>query len=89
MDEYSELLIVNRPVIYISVSELLNTHKLLGHQEVFSPDSADPLRLLLKDPDWGSHLCRNSSVFKQLVIDAIRTQPGDSSEDILRTSLLT
>lgn len=27
MDEYSELLIVNRPVIYISVSELLNTHK--------------------------------------------------------------
>lgn len=27
MDEFSELLIVNRPVIYISVSELLNTHK--------------------------------------------------------------
>lgn len=27
MDEYSELLIVNKPVVYISVSELLNTHK--------------------------------------------------------------
>ncbi|MEQ2183101.1 hypothetical protein GOODEAATRI_029161, partial [Goodea atripinnis] len=27
VDKYSELLIVNRPVIYISVSELLNTHK--------------------------------------------------------------
>lgn len=27
MDEFSELLIVNKPVIYISVSELLNTHK--------------------------------------------------------------
>lgn len=27
MDEFSELLIVNRPVIYISISELLNTHK--------------------------------------------------------------
>lgn len=27
MDEYSELLIVNKPIIYISVSELLNTHK--------------------------------------------------------------
>lgn len=27
MDEYSELLILNRPVIYISVSELLNTHQ--------------------------------------------------------------
>lgn len=31
MDEYSELLIVNRPVIYISVSELLNTHKVRKH----------------------------------------------------------
>lgn len=27
MDEYSELLIVNKPVVYISVSELLNTHQ--------------------------------------------------------------
>lgn len=27
MDEFSDLLIVHRPVIYISVSELLNTHK--------------------------------------------------------------
>lgn len=27
MDEFSELLIVNKPVIYISISELLNTHK--------------------------------------------------------------
>lgn len=27
IDEYSELLIVTKPVIYISVSELLNTHK--------------------------------------------------------------
>lgn len=27
MDEFSEQLIVNRPIVYISVSELLNTHK--------------------------------------------------------------
>jgi len=27
MDEFSELLIVNKPVVYISVSELLNTHQ--------------------------------------------------------------
>uniref|UniRef100_A0A3Q2WMD6 Ras-GAP domain-containing protein n=1 Tax=Haplochromis burtoni TaxID=8153 RepID=A0A3Q2WMD6_HAPBU len=50
MDEYSELLIVNRPVIYISVSELLNTHKLLlEHQDVLCPDPSDPLGLILKD----------------------------------------
>lgn len=27
MDEFSEQLIVNKPIVYISVSELLNTHK--------------------------------------------------------------
>uniref|UniRef100_A0A4W6DHS1 IQ motif containing GTPase activating protein 3 n=1 Tax=Lates calcarifer TaxID=8187 RepID=A0A4W6DHS1_LATCA len=132
MDEYSELLIVNRPVIYISVSELLNTHKLLlEHQEVLCPDSADPLRLLLKDlgsvptlqeligessSDPGSEsgltqtckmevsltLTNKFDIFndsddkpdarglllstKQLIIDVIRTQPGDSLSDILRTS---
>uniref|UniRef100_A0A3B3YMM9 Ras-GAP domain-containing protein n=1 Tax=Poecilia mexicana TaxID=48701 RepID=A0A3B3YMM9_9TELE len=50
MDEFSEQLIVNRPIIYISVSELLNTHKLLlEHQEVLCPDPLDPLRLILND----------------------------------------
>ncbi|TNN22850.1 Ras GTPase-activating-like protein IQGAP1 [Liparis tanakae] len=50
VDEFSELLIVNKPVVYISVSELLNTHQLLlEQQEVLSPDPSDPLRLLLKD----------------------------------------
>uniref|UniRef100_A0A4W6DI51 IQ motif containing GTPase activating protein 3 n=1 Tax=Lates calcarifer TaxID=8187 RepID=A0A4W6DI51_LATCA len=127
MDEYSELLIVNRPVIYISVSELLNTHKLLlEHQEVLCPDSADPLRLLLKDlgsvptlqeligtttksgltqtckMEVSLTLTNKFDIFndsddkpdarglllstKQLIIDVIRTQPGDSLSDILRTS---
>ena len=27
MDEYSEMVILNKPVVYISISELLNTHK--------------------------------------------------------------
>ncbi|XP_039973636.1 ras GTPase-activating-like protein IQGAP3 isoform X2 [Xiphias gladius] len=137
MDKYSELLIVNKPVIYISVSELLNTHKLLlEHQEVLCADSTDPLRLLLKDlgsvptlqeligesssssssADPGSEsglsqsckmevsltLTNKFDIFndsddkpdarglllstKQLIIDVIRTQPGDSLSDILRTS---
>ncbi|XP_028281626.1 ras GTPase-activating-like protein IQGAP3 isoform X2 [Parambassis ranga] len=130
MDEFSELLIVNRPVIYISVSELMNTHKLLlEHQEVLCPDQSDPLRLILKDlgqvpslqelsevQDPGSELSSTQGskmevsltltnkfdIFsdsddkpdarglllstKQLIIDVIRTQAGDSLSDILRTT---
>uniref|UniRef100_A0A3Q2U692 IQ motif containing GTPase activating protein 3 n=1 Tax=Fundulus heteroclitus TaxID=8078 RepID=A0A3Q2U692_FUNHE len=126
MDEYSELLIVDRPVIYISVSELLNTHQLqllLEHQEVLCPDPADPLRMILKDlgpvpslqelmetpADPGSEsskmevsltLTNKFDIFndsedkpdargllltKQLIIDVIRTQSGDSLSDLLRT----
>ncbi|XP_070822093.1 ras GTPase-activating-like protein IQGAP3 [Chaetodon trifascialis] len=133
MDEYSELLIVNKPVIYISVSELLNTHKLLlEQQEVLCPDPSDPLRLLLKDlgsvptlqeligesssadPGSESSLSQSSKMevsltltnkfdifsesddkpdarglllsTKQLIIDVIRAQSGDSLSDILRAS---
>lgn len=124
MDEFSELLIVNKPLVYISVGELLNTHKLLlEHQEVLCPDSSDPLRLLLKElgpapslqdligESWSADpecsrmevsltLTNRFDIFsedkadaqgllhstKQLIIDVIRTQPGDSLGDILRVS---
>ncbi|XP_068616678.1 ras GTPase-activating-like protein IQGAP3 [Brachionichthys hirsutus] len=132
MDQYSEQLILNRPVVYISVSELLDTHKLLlDHQDVLCPDPSDPLRLLLTDlgavptlqnltgsttdtagssadpgpesskmvsltltsrfdvfnesddkPDIGALLLST----KQLIIDVIRTQSGDSLGHILRAS---
>ncbi|CAJ1061313.1 ras GTPase-activating-like protein IQGAP3 [Xyrichtys novacula] len=126
MDEFSELLIVHKPVVYISVGELLNTHKLLlEHQQVLCPDPSDPLRQLLNDlgpvrtlqeltgelsADPGSEsktevslmLTNKFDVFnesddkqdaralllstKQLIIDIIRTQPGDSLSQILRAS---
>ncbi|XP_067365190.1 ras GTPase-activating-like protein IQGAP3 isoform X2 [Channa argus] len=129
MDEFSELLIVHKPVIYISVSELLNTHKLLlEHQDVLCPDPSDPLSVLLNDvgsvPSLQEIIGDSSSasepgpesskmevsltltnkfdIFndsddksdyrglllstKQLIIDVIRTQQGDSLSDILRTS---
>lgn len=47
MDQFSELLIVHRPVIYVSVSELLNVHQVRQnhpepqldlHQNTISPD---------------------------------------------------
>uniref|UniRef100_A0A8C5C1A7 IQ motif containing GTPase activating protein 3 n=1 Tax=Gadus morhua TaxID=8049 RepID=A0A8C5C1A7_GADMO len=48
MDEYSEMVILNKPVVYISIGELLNTHKLLlEHQEALGPSPSDPLRVLL------------------------------------------
>uniref|UniRef100_A0AAY5KI41 IQ motif containing GTPase activating protein 3 n=1 Tax=Esox lucius TaxID=8010 RepID=A0AAY5KI41_ESOLU len=48
--EYSEVVILNKPVIYISISELLNTHKLLlEHQASLCPDQSDALLLLLRD----------------------------------------
>uniref|UniRef100_A0A3Q3MEQ9 IQ motif containing GTPase activating protein 3 n=1 Tax=Mastacembelus armatus TaxID=205130 RepID=A0A3Q3MEQ9_9TELE len=123
MDQYSELLIVNRPVIYISLSELLNMHQLLlEHQEVLCPNPSDPLRLLLKDlgpvptlqeligttpgvpqnskMEVSLTLTNKFDIFsddkpdarglllstKQLIMDVIRTQPGDSLSNILRTS---
>ncbi|KAK5931495.1 hypothetical protein CesoFtcFv8_000210 [Champsocephalus esox] len=118
MDEFSELLIVNKPVVYISVSELRNTHQLLlEHQEVLCPDPSDPLRQLLKDlgsvpglqelsgdasadSEVSLTLTNKFDIFnesndqpdtrglllstKQLIIDVIRTQPGDSLREILR-----
>uniref|UniRef100_A0A8B9JX61 IQ motif containing GTPase activating protein 3 n=1 Tax=Astyanax mexicanus TaxID=7994 RepID=A0A8B9JX61_ASTMX len=50
IDEYSEMVILNKPVIYISIGELINTHKLLlEHQDALCPEQNDPLLLLLRD----------------------------------------
>uniref|UniRef100_A0A3P8XSZ5 IQ motif containing GTPase activating protein 3 n=1 Tax=Esox lucius TaxID=8010 RepID=A0A3P8XSZ5_ESOLU len=133
--EYSEVVILNKPVIYISISELLNTHKLLlEHQASLCPDQSDALLLLLRDlgkvpsiqalvgegagnpaePQTESALAQYSKmevsltltsrfdVFsgsgddpdargillstKQLIIDVIRAQPGNTLSDVLRAS---
>ncbi|KAL2295627.1 hypothetical protein Nmel_018742 [Mimus melanotis] len=52
MDEYSEMVAVAKPVIYITVGELINTHKLLlEHQDTIAPHHSDPLHELLEDLD--------------------------------------
>ncbi|NWW16231.1 IQGA3 protein, partial [Falcunculus frontatus] len=52
MDEYSEMVAVAKPVIYITVGELINTHKLLlEHQDSIAPHHSDPLHELLEDLD--------------------------------------
>ncbi|XP_012683975.2 ras GTPase-activating-like protein IQGAP2 isoform X2 [Clupea harengus] len=50
MDEYSDMVTLSKPIIYISVDEIINTHSLvLEHKEVISPDQNDPLHEILDD----------------------------------------
>ncbi|KAL4646730.1 ras GTPase-activating-like protein IQGAP3 [Arapaima gigas] len=135
IDEYSEMVVLNKPVIYISISELINTHKLLlEHQDSLCPDPSDPLLELLGDlgnvasiqdlvgegvvnpgdPSAEQILAQYSKMevsltltskfdifrtsdhpdargillsTKQLIIDVIRTQPGDTLSEVLRASV--
>uniref|UniRef100_UPI002953272E ras GTPase-activating-like protein IQGAP3 n=1 Tax=Panthera onca TaxID=9690 RepID=UPI002953272E len=50
MDEYSDMVAVAKPVVHITVGELVNTHRLLlEHQDSVAPDHCDPLHELLED----------------------------------------
>ncbi|XP_053350566.1 ras GTPase-activating-like protein IQGAP3 isoform X1 [Clarias gariepinus] len=136
IDEYSEMVILNKPVVYISIGELINTHRLLlEHQDALCPDQNDALFLLLRDlgkvpsvqalvgegvinsadPNLEQTLAQYNKmevsltltskfdVFKssdenpdargillstkQLIIDVIRAQPGDTLSEVLRSSI--
>ncbi|XP_011507500.1 ras GTPase-activating-like protein IQGAP3 isoform X1 [Homo sapiens] len=50
VDEYSDMVAVAKPMVYITVGELVNTHRLLlEHQDCIAPDHQDPLHELLED----------------------------------------
>ncbi|KAJ7389576.1 hypothetical protein OS493_030260 [Desmophyllum pertusum] len=50
IDEYTDVVMVTKPVIYISVQEICDTHTLLlDHRDEIAPDSNDPLHELLDD----------------------------------------
>ena len=50
IDEYTDVVMVTKPVIYISVQEICDTHTLLlDHKDEIAPDSNDPLHELLDD----------------------------------------
>ncbi|XP_046897505.1 ras GTPase-activating-like protein IQGAP1 [Hypomesus transpacificus] len=50
VDEYSDLVTLTKPVIYISIGEVINTHTLLlEHQDAIAPDHNDPIHELLED----------------------------------------
>uniref|UniRef100_A0A8B9RJ98 IQ motif containing GTPase activating protein 2 n=1 Tax=Astyanax mexicanus TaxID=7994 RepID=A0A8B9RJ98_ASTMX len=61
VDEYSDMVTLSKPVIYISIEEIINTHSLvLEHKEAIAPDHTDLLHELLEDlgdvPDMESLL---------------------------------
>ncbi|XP_070211492.1 ras GTPase-activating-like protein IQGAP1 isoform X2 [Littorina saxatilis] len=50
IDQYSDVIMIAKPVIYMSVGEIVDTHSLLlQHQEVIAPDHDDPIHELLED----------------------------------------
>ncbi|KAF4021228.1 hypothetical protein G4228_013169 [Cervus hanglu yarkandensis] len=50
VDEYSDMVAVAKPMVYITMGELVNTHRLLlEHQDWIAPDHRDPLHELLED----------------------------------------
>ncbi|KAG2466905.1 ras GTPase-activating-like protein IQGAP2 isoform X1 [Polypterus senegalus] len=49
VDEYSDIVTLSKPVIYISIEEIINTHSLvLEHQDAISPDHNDVLHEILQ-----------------------------------------
>ncbi|XP_025077670.1 ras GTPase-activating-like protein IQGAP1 isoform X2 [Pomacea canaliculata] len=50
IDRYSDVVTITKPVIYVSVKEIVDTHSLLlQHQERIASDHDDPLHELLED----------------------------------------
>lgn len=50
IDEYTDVVMVTKPAIYISVQEICDTHTLLlDHKDEIAPDPNDPLHELLDD----------------------------------------
>uniref|UniRef100_A0A452INT5 Ras-GAP domain-containing protein n=1 Tax=Gopherus agassizii TaxID=38772 RepID=A0A452INT5_9SAUR len=130
IDEYSDMVTLSKPVIYISIEEIINTHSLLlEHQDAIAPEQNDLLNELLKglgavpdvesflgegavdpnDPNKENTLSQLAKTeislsltskyelqegedqdlkglmikTKRLVVDVIRTQPGDTLLEIL------
>uniref|UniRef100_A0A8B9GGD9 IQ motif containing GTPase activating protein 2 n=1 Tax=Amazona collaria TaxID=241587 RepID=A0A8B9GGD9_9PSIT len=119
IDEYSDMVTLSKPVIYISIEEIINTHSLLlEHQDAIATEPNDLLNELLEGlgpvPDvesflgmlfftlmvnftklgrmkWGPDFnCFVIPIYrfkrtKRLIVDVIRTQPGDTLLEILET----
>lgn len=70
IDEYSDLIVLTKPIVYMTVQEISDTHKILiQNLDKIAPESSDPLReifnLLQFDPNLDSlteNLCSRTSL---------------------------
>uniref|UniRef100_A0A8C5WR32 Ras-GAP domain-containing protein n=1 Tax=Laticauda laticaudata TaxID=8630 RepID=A0A8C5WR32_LATLA len=90
IDEYSDMVTLSKPVIYISIEEIINTHSLLlEHQDAIAPDQNDVLNELLlglgEVPDVETFLGKKIQQTPQRVTKGldITSQPGESLAKIL------
>uniref|UniRef100_A0A672FV18 Ras-GAP domain-containing protein n=1 Tax=Salarias fasciatus TaxID=181472 RepID=A0A672FV18_SALFA len=84
VDEYSDMVTLSKPIIYISIEEIINTHSLLlEHLEAISPDKNDLLHELLQDR--GRPRRGGAARTKKLIVDVIRIQHGETLTEILET----
>ena len=58
MDQFTEATLIAKPIIYISLQELYDTHVLLlQHLDCIAPGKRDPLRELLEDLGDSPSIC--------------------------------
>ena len=58
MDQFTEATLIAKPIIYISLQELYDTHVLLlEHLSSIAPNKRDPLRELLEDLGDSPSIC--------------------------------
>ncbi|KAJ8340322.1 hypothetical protein SKAU_G00349550 [Synaphobranchus kaupii] len=56
VDQYSDLVTLTKPIIYISIGEVINTHTLLlDHQDAIAPEHNDPHPRAAGGPRRGAH----------------------------------
>merc|ERR1739838_750339 len=66
MDEFSDAVLVVKPVIFVSLKEVVDTHKLLvEHEDEIAPEANDPLHDMLEElgdvPTYSTLLANNNS----------------------------
>ena len=83
INEYSDLIVLTKPVIYMTVQEISDTHKILyEHLDKIAPDEKDPLReifsLLQREPNFES---ANDSTLTKSAVNSSPLSPNNSPNE--------
>ena len=80
MDQFTEATLIAKPLIYISLQELYDTHVLLvDHLEAIAPSKKDPLRELLEDLGDSPSICS--------LLGAAKSGPDGSLAQLAKTEV--